>query len=70
MLQLERRKDKHGLNTWITDTYQVGRDSHGPIFRGVISVLNSPNSQTPNEPYYVVRGAGLVTHRARPASSG
>ena len=48
LLHVERRKDENGLNTWIVDTYQVGRDSHGPILRGVISVLNSlklPNSQ-------------------------
>jgi len=45
---LERRKDEHGLNTWIIDTYQMGYNSHGPIFCGVIDVLNSlklPNSQ-------------------------
>ena len=59
MLQLERRKDKHGLNTWITDTYQVGRDSHGPIFCGVISVLNSlklPNSQLNHLTWFVELG--------------
>ena len=48
LLQLERRKEKYGLNTWITNTHQMGYNSYGPILRGVISVLNSlklPNSQ-------------------------
>ena len=65
------RKEKNGLNAWITYTIKVGVGPRHSILRTGDDLLTPPNSQTPQmNSCLMIRGAGSGTHRARPDISG